>query len=621
MKSINRNFIVAAVAVSLALGFALPFAARAATAPDLGVAAGYGVFGKAGVTNDSNVGTTHIWGNVGADTMTNITNLSPSQVGGTFVAPASGVQTAASAAYDALDSGLQGTPVALDLAGTHTITPGVYTVGATTLNGTLTLNGPGVYIFRSSSSNTIAPSGTMVLENGAVPCNVFWEIPASMTIGTGAQMAGTIIAQTGLISLATGASLQGSAFSLISQVTLDSNQITQPTCTVPATLHVVKLVIGGTAPASAFSIHVKNSLNTEVGGGPFPGATGLGTLYTLPAGNYSVSEDPNSSYVQSFSGSGCDANGNVILSTTTQDAICTVVNTAVEIPVITPVITSVVPLGSGVGTENAAGGRIVPLIGITKVPTPLALPAGPGSTTYNYTVWNVGGHQPLDDITVTDDKCSPVVYVSGDLNGNGKIDPHEEWKYTCTTTLATTTTNTAIATGYSDDSYHQASIATAVATVVVGSSLEPPLINIVKVPSRLTPFPFGGGNVTYTYTVTNPGVVAMNNVSVTDNKCATVSYVSGDANNNGLLDPGEAWIYTCQANVSASTMNTATAEGSANGFTTVGYAFATVLVSTPGLPNTGYPPKDDNISWEIIALTGALVLVSALSAAILKRKR
>ena len=582
MKRLNKNSAILAVVFSVAFACAGPLAAHAATAPDLGVAAGYSVFGKAGVTNDSSVGTTHLWGNVGADTITNITNVSSSQVDGTLIAPAAGVQTAASAAYDALDSGLQGTPVGLDLAGTNTITPGVYTVGASTLNGTLTLNGPGVYIFRSSSSNTTAHSGTMVLENGATPCNVFWEVAASMTIGTGAHMAGTIIAQTGLISFGTGATLAGSAYSLISQVTLDSNQITQPRCTAPATFHVVKLVVGGTAVASDFTIHVKNALSTEVGGGPFLGVAGLGRLYTLLAGNYSVSEDPNSLYVQSFTGSGCDANGNAILSAG-QDATCTVVNTAVAIPV-------VVPVASG-GSVSTGGGRIVPLIGVTKVPTPFALPAGAGSVTYNYTVWNVGGQQALDNITVTDDKCGPVSYVSGDINGNGKLDPHESWKYTCTTTLATTTINTAIATGYSDDPYHQASIATAVATVVVGKSVTPPLINIVKVPSRLTPFPYGGGSVVYAYTVTNPGVVSMNNVVVTDNKCAPVMFVSGDANHNALLDPGETWTYTCETNVPVSTMNTATAEGSANGFTATGYAFATVLVAVPGLPNTGLPPQ------------------------------
>jgi peptidoglycan hydrolase-like protein with peptidoglycan-binding domain len=61
-------------------------------------------------------------------------------------------------------------------------------------------------------------------------------------------------------------------------------------------------------------------------------------------------------------------------------------------------------------------------------------------------------------------------------------------------------------------------------------------------------------------------------------------------NGNGLLDPGESWTYTCETNVPVSTTNIATAEGTANGFNALDYAFATVLVSAPGLPNTGFPP-------------------------------
>jgi hypothetical protein len=265
------------------------------------------------------------------------------------------------------------------------------------------------------------------------------------------------------------------------------------------------------------------------------------------------------------------------------------------------------------------------LIGILKVPTPLALPGGAGSVTYNYTVWNVGGQQALTDVTVTDDKCSPVTLLSGDLNSNGKLDPGEKWKYSCTTTLSQTTANTSIATGYSDDSYHQATIATAIATVAVGVPLNPPLINIIKVPSRLTPFPFGGGNVKYTYTVTNPGVVAMHDVVVTDDKCGPVSRVIGgttaNGNNNGLLNPGESWTYTCQTNVPVSTSNVATAQGTANGFTARGYAFATVLVAAPGLPNTGFPPKENGIPWGIITLAGVLALASASLVVVLKKRR
>jgi hypothetical protein len=391
--------------------------------------------------------------------------------------------------------------------------------------------------------------------------------------------------------------------------------ITNTNNTVPplATLHVIKLVVNGngnTAVASDFALHVEEA-GTDVRGSPAAGTSTPGTLYSLSPGTYTVGEATNTFYIESFTGD-CDASGAVTLSAG-DDKICTVVNT--DIPPPAPLVIPVAPAGGGGGGGGGGGsGRIIPLIGILKVPTPLALPAGPGPVTYNYTVWNVGGQQALDDITVTDDKCSPVTLLSGDTNGNGKLDPGEKWKYSCTAALATTTTNTAIVTGYSDDSYHQPAVATAIATVVVAGAaaipgfpntgvvptttipgfpstgIMPPLINVVEVPSRLTPFPFGGGSVTYTYTVTNPGVVAMNNIVVTDDKCAPISGPSGDINGNGLLDPGETWTYTCQTNVPVSAVNIAAVKGSANGFTAIGYSFATVLVFAPELPNTGSVP-------------------------------
>jgi len=208
----------------------------AVTPPDrgLGAADSYGVFGAAGVTNDGAL--THIWGDVGANS--SITGLDDAtQVDGTIkVAPATdGVATDASSTYDSLMSVSQGTPATptFDLAGTKTIGPGIYNVEASTLNGVLTLDGAGVYIFRSSSSTTTAVSGTMNLINGACASNVFWAISTSMTIGTGAHVEGTIIAQTGSITFGTGATLVGRAISLTQSVTLLGNQITQPICVTP----------------------------------------------------------------------------------------------------------------------------------------------------------------------------------------------------------------------------------------------------------------------------------------------------------------------------------------------------------------------------------------------------
>jgi len=69
--------------------------------------------------------------------------------------------------------------------------------------------------------------------------------------------------------------------------------------------------------------------------------------------------------------------------------------------------------------------------------------------------------------------------------------------------------------------------------------------------------------------------------SVTDDKVSPLSYVSGDVNADNLLQPGETWIFTGTATLSATATNTATATGSANNITATDVAFATVIVTPP----------------------------------------
>lgn len=57
--------------------------------------------------------------------------------------------------------------------------------------------------------------------------------------------------------------------------------------------------------------------------------------------------------------------------------------------------------------------------------------------------------------------------------------------------------------------------------------------------------------VTCTYTETNDGTDPISGVTLTDNLCSRVTYVSGDANANGVLDPLETWTYTFSQTLTA----------------------------------------------------------------------
>ena len=112
-----------------------------------------------------------------------------------------------------------------------TLVPGVYDIGAGQLNGgVLTLDGPGIYIFRASSS--LVSSGSIVFENGARACDLYWHVQSLATIN-GSSFAGTIIAGTG-IHFGDSVTLDGRALAINGDVTLINDTITGPTCPRPA---------------------------------------------------------------------------------------------------------------------------------------------------------------------------------------------------------------------------------------------------------------------------------------------------------------------------------------------------------------------------------------------------
>ncbi len=259
--------------------------------------------------------------------------------------------------------------------------------------------------------------------------------------------------------------------------------------------------------------------------------------------------------------------------------------------------------------QESQSSLYVPLIGISSVPEPLALPDEPGNVTYHYAVKNFLNEYPLTNVQVTDDKCAPVRFVGGDDNHDSSLDYNETWRYVCSTKLSETTQSiaTAIGTAHNLPAAHKA-----YATVIVGTNNTPPLVNIINVTKVAYPLtlPRGGGDITFTYRVNNPGVVPLSDVTVIDDKCGAMSGKLGDTNGNNFLDINEVWVYTCKANLTQTTKNTVSVTAFANGLKAVGYATLTVTVLTevvPGLPETGIELGFKTTGWGI--LTGVLTML------------
>jgi hypothetical protein len=79
--------------------------------------------------------------------------------------------------------------------------PGVYCItGAanSTVNGTITLDGPGTYIFRMDGALTTGANSIVTLAGGASACDVWWTPTAATTLGANSTFVGTDIDASGI---------------------------------------------------------------------------------------------------------------------------------------------------------------------------------------------------------------------------------------------------------------------------------------------------------------------------------------------------------------------------------------------------------------------------------------
>ena len=227
----------AGTAVTLAIGMlAVGQTAYAAgpTSVGLGTANGFAVLAGTGITN---TGATTITGDVGS-------YATPSETGfGTVVltgtnhagdAVTHGAKSALVTAYNDAAGRTPSTVVTGGILAGETLVGGVYNAGGFTLDltGTLTLDGQNdpssVWVFQAPSDLITASSSSVNLINGASPCNVFWQVTSSATLGSSSTFAGTIMGLTS-ITMGSGVTLNGRALARNGDVTLISDTITN-TC-------------------------------------------------------------------------------------------------------------------------------------------------------------------------------------------------------------------------------------------------------------------------------------------------------------------------------------------------------------------------------------------------------
>jgi hypothetical protein len=261
------RFGVASVA-ALGLLVAIPAGAQAATAPvPLGTAGSFVVLAGAGITN---TGKTTLDGSIGTFPTTSITGLTTVTLNGTNHAGdavTQGAKKDLTTAYTTAAGEGPTTAIPVELGG-KTLKPGVYSGDTLGLTGTLTLDAGGdphaVFIFKTASTLITASNSHVAMTNGASPCNVFWQVTSSATLGSGSRFAGTIMALTD-IHLTTGANVDGRALARNGAVTLDANTITNAACQATSTPASQIAKPTSTSPAAQVKEVPKGSVRTGDG--------------------------------------------------------------------------------------------------------------------------------------------------------------------------------------------------------------------------------------------------------------------------------------------------------------------------------------------------------------------
>ncbi|MCX6650003.1 MAG: carboxypeptidase regulatory-like domain-containing protein [Candidatus Bathyarchaeota archaeon] len=133
-----------------------------------------------------------------------------------------------------------------------------------------------------------------------------------------------------------------------------------------------------------------------------------------------------------------------------------------------------------------------------------------------------------------------------------------------------------------------------------------------------------GEGITYDYSVTNLGLTAWKNVTVTEDVCGSPAYVSGDTNLDGKLQPGETWLYTCGYTVqlgdapklkNIAVVNTTSVDtdpsNNVSNWTVTIYGIGILVEKTLTNPASGIAMVGDTVEFDVnVTNTGTVPLIT-----------
>lgn len=259
------------------------------------------------------------------------------------------------------------------------------------------------------------------------------------------------------------------------------------------------------------------------------------------------------------------------------------------------------PDGSSAGSLTAVNEvPIVPVtsLSLTKTSNVSQVTKAGDIIVYTVTATNTGA-TAINTVLVSDPMVS-LIYQSGDLNGNAKLDLTEVWKYT----------GNYVVTQADIDDNGNGIIAGKIVNTASANGRNPKgdlipdvtataNVNVVPVPglkalktSTTTAITTAGQIVPYFITLSNTGTAAVANVVLTDPLLSSLTLYSGDINGNNKLDVNETWIFTGNYTVQQSDIDN-------NGNPTANSSFLVNTANAAGTMPNGDPVNTTTNTFKI----------------------